>query len=177
MARARRARSVHDVLRRSEDPPIRLLPVAAGAPAERAADDRPPIAVLVAERHAFLRDALVALLRHEPGLAVTPCRGWAEVKEAVARSAPDVVLLHRRLTEGTDGDTVAALRALAPDAAILLTGMQYGAQFRPSALRDGASGYLPLDSRPEELLAAIHAAAERTPRPRTTSPFCDAASA
>jgi DNA-binding NarL/FixJ family response regulator len=41
--------------------------------------------------------------------------------------------------------------------------MQHGAQFSPSAVRAGASGYLALDSRPEDFLAAIDVAVGRTP--------------
>ena len=129
------------------------------------------IAVLVAEPHAGLREALVSLLRQEPDLDVASARQWSEVTHAIRRRPPDVVLLHRRLM-GDDERAIATIRSMSPGTAVVLTGMQNSAQFSPSALRWGACGYLPLDSRPEEFLAAIDAAAGRPPGGRVPPDIC-----
>jgi hypothetical protein len=121
------------------------------------------IAVLVAEPHAGLREALVSLLRQEPDLDVASARQWSEVTHAIRRRPPDV---------GDDERAIATIRSMSAGTAVVLTGMQNSAQFSPSALRWGASGYLPLDSRPEEFLAAIDAAAGRPPGGRVPPDIC-----
>ena len=122
--------------------------------------------VLVAEPHAGLREALVGLLHHEQHVAVTSCRSWAELVHEVVERAPAVVLMHRRLMGVGDHHAIATLRALAPRTTVLVAGMQADAQFAPEALRAGASGYVPLDSPPEEIIAAIGTAAGRAPAVR-----------
>src|SRR5918911_2297892 len=155
MARGRRGRSLRSV---SESPYIAPIGIAADdgprlVPIEPAAPAPGRVAVLIAEPHTGLRDALVTLLRQEPGLDVASCRQWSELAHAIRRRPPDVVLLHRRLM-GDDEHAIATIRSMSPRTAVLLTGMQHGGQFSPSALRAGASGYLALDSRPEDFLAA-----------------------
>ena len=72
------------------------------------------IRVLVVDDHPVLRAGLEAVLRAEPGFAcVSVAADGAEMTRAIERTAPDVVVLDRRLGD-EDGLTLcAALRAYA----------------------------------------------------------------
>jgi triosephosphate isomerase len=141
MARSRPRRSLENVADRVPIQPLTLVPAGAVEPRVVAIEPVAPapgrIAVLVCEPHAALREALVALLRQEPDLDVDSARQWSEVTHAIRRRPPNVVLLHRRLM-GEDERAIATIRSMSPGTAVVLTGMQHGAQFSPSALRWGA---------------------------------------
>lgn len=121
-----------------------------------------PVRLLVCDDHAVVRAGLLALLGSAGDIEVVGAAGSGE--EAVALAAklePQVVLMDLQLGEGIDG--VEATRRIAgrPGAPYVLVLTTYDTDADINrAIAAGATGYLLKAERPEELFAAIHAAAE-----------------
>lgn len=127
----------------------------------------PPVRLLVCDDHIVVRAGLLALLGSAPDIEVVGEAGTGE--EAIALAAkltPDVVLMDLQLGEGMDGVeatrhiTAASATSVTPRPHILvLTTYDTDADIT-RAIEAGATGYLLKAERPEELFAAIHAAAQ-----------------
>ncbi|GAA5010754.1 response regulator [Streptomyces hyderabadensis] len=131
-----------------------------------------PVRILVCDDHVVVRAGLLALLDSAPGIEVVGEAGTGEEALALAaRLAPDVVLMDLQLGAGIDG--VETTRRLTADTGTTGTGTT-GTGRAPHvlvlttydtdaditrAIEAGATGYLLKAERPEELFAAIHAAA------------------
>ncbi|MFI5854729.1 response regulator [Streptomyces parvulus] len=132
---------------------------AAGAPA--------PVRILVCDDHVVVRAGLLALLDSAPGIEVAGEAGTGEEALALAaRLKPDVVLMDLQLGEGIDGVETTRRLTSAPAAGpggpphvLVLTTYDTDADIT-RAIEAGATGYLLKAERPEELFAAIHAAAQ-----------------
>lgn len=124
---------------------------------------QPSVRLLVCDDHIVVRAGLLALLGSAPDIEVVGEAGTGE--EAIALAAkltPDVVLMDLQLGEGMDG--VEATRRITSVAApaphvLVLTTYDTDADIT-RAIEAGATGYLLKAERPEELFAAIHAAAQ-----------------
>ncbi|WP_282797264.1 response regulator [Streptomyces sp. CC224B] len=141
-------------------------PGAPGNPQAPGTPDAPaaPARLLVCDDHAVVRAGLLALLGSAPGIEVCGEAGSGE--EAVALAAklrPDVVLMDLQLGPGMDGveatRRIAAAAAGGPPHVLVLTTYDTDADVT-RAVEAGATGYLLKAERPEELFAAIHAAAQ-----------------
>ncbi|MGW0799207.1 response regulator [Streptomyces sp. NPDC002692] len=122
-----------------------------------------PVRVLLCDDHAVVRAGLLALLDSAPGVEVVGEAGTGE--EALALSAklrPDVVLMDLQLGDGIDGvETTRRLAAAPGEGPRVLVLTTYDTDADVSrAIGAGATGYLLKAERPEELFAAIHAAAQ-----------------
>ncbi|GHG53370.1 DNA-binding response regulator [Streptomyces griseocarneus] len=126
-----------------------------------------PVRLLLCDDHVVVRAGLLALLASEPGIEVVGETGSGEEAVALAgRLRPDVVLMDLQLGPATGAaggiDGVEATRRItaAPGApyVLVLTTYDTDADVR-RAVEAGATGYLLKAERPEELFAAIHAAA------------------
>ncbi|MGW5787753.1 response regulator [Streptomyces sp. NPDC003757] len=127
-----------------------------------------PVRILVCDDHVVVRAGLLALLDSAPGIEVVGEAGTGEEALALtARLTPDVVLMDLQLGAGIDGvETTRRLTTGAGGRAphvLVLTTYDTDADIT-RAIEAGATGYLLKAERPEELFAAIHAAA----RGRTT---------
>ncbi|MEV5607873.1 response regulator transcription factor [Streptomyces sp. NPDC052225] len=151
--------------------------------------DKTPTTILLCDDHVVVRAGLLALLDSAPDIEVVGEAGTGE--EAVALAAklnPDVVLMDLQLGDGIDGvETTRRLTSADPGGSphvLVLTTYDTDADIT-RAIEAGATGYLLKAERPEELFAAIHAAAQgrttlsapvasrvmanmRTPRPTLT---------
>lgn len=119
------------------------------------------IRVILADDHPVVRAGLRAMLEADAGLdivgeAVTP----AAAVELAERLAPDVVLMDLQFgTAETGADATRCIRRH-PDAPAVLVLTNYDTDGDIlAAVEAGASGYLLKDTPPDELVAAIHAAA------------------
>ena len=121
------------------------------------------IRVAVVDDEALVRRGLTVLLRLEPDIDVVgEAENGQDALRLVRREHPDVVLMDIRMP-GTDG--LSATRALAADPqtaatkVIVLTTFDIDEHVF-AAVRAGASGFLPKDTAPEDLLNAIRVVAD-----------------
>ncbi|MGW4870500.1 response regulator [Streptomyces chartreusis] len=125
--------------------------------------DRAPVRILVCDDHAVVRAGLLALLDSAPDIEVVGEAGTGEEALALAaKLTPDVVLMDLQLGEGIDGVETTRRLASSPGArthVLVLTTYDTDADIT-RAIEAGATGYLLKAERPDELFAAIHAAAE-----------------
>ena len=119
------------------------------------------VRVLIADDHPIMRTGLQALFETEPSITVVGAVGTPEqaVAEA-ARLRPDVVLMDLQFTgEFRGADATRSIRALPdPPAVLILTNYDTDRDII-TAIEGGAAGYLLKDTSPDDLLAAIAAAA------------------
>ncbi|MFI1399495.1 response regulator [Streptomyces sp. NPDC020681] len=125
------------------------------------------VRILLCDDHAVVRAGLLALLGSEPDIEVVGEAGSGEEAAAMAaKLLPDVVLMDLQLGAGIDG--VEATRRIVAAAAaddpadvhvLVLTTYDTDADIT-RAIEAGATGYLLKAERPEELFAAIRAAAQ-----------------
>ncbi|MGF0173709.1 response regulator [Streptomyces sp. Marseille-Q5077] len=129
--------------------------------------DRAAVRILVCDDHAVVRAGLLALLDSAPDIEVIGEAGTGEEALALAaKLAPDVVLMDLQLGEGIDGVETTRRLTSTPGASsphvLVLTTYDTDADIT-RAIEAGATGYLLKAERPDELFAAIHAAAEGRP--------------
>jgi DNA-binding NarL/FixJ family response regulator len=118
------------------------------------------IRVLVVDDHPVVRSGLVALLAVEPDLQVVgEAADGAEALAAVKTTAPHVVLMDLRMP-GMDGaDATARIVGDHPGTRVLVLTTFDTDDDILRAVEAGASGYLLKDTRRDELVEAIRAAA------------------
>ncbi|MET9903375.1 response regulator transcription factor [Streptomyces sp. NPDC006446] len=127
-----------------------------------ATDASRPVRILLCDDHAVVRAGLRALLGSAPDIEVVGEAGTGE--EALALSTkltPDVVLMDLQLGDGIDGVETTRWLTTAPGEGphvLVLTTYDTDADIT-RAIEAGATGYLLKAERPEELFAAIQAAA------------------
>jgi DNA-binding NarL/FixJ family response regulator len=118
------------------------------------------VRVVVAEDQALVRAGLVTILSTDPGIeVVAQAADGVEALGQVRSHRPDVALLDVRMPH-RDGIAVTrevVAEGLPTRVLILTTFGQDEVVFE--ALQAGAQGFLLKDSRPEDLLAAVHAVA------------------
>jgi two-component system response regulator NreC len=119
------------------------------------------IRVLIVDDHALLRAGLRSRLEREPGIAVVGEADTAERAAILTRKLqPDLILLDLLLPRKGGYDVIADLRAVAPEAKILVVSSQASPSSVRRALSAGAAGYLPKRASDRELLIAIRAVAD-----------------
>ncbi|WP_431045436.1 response regulator [Streptomyces sp. P1-3] len=121
-----------------------------------------PVRILLCDDHAVVRAGLRALLGSAPGIEVVGEAGHGE--EAVTMAAvlrPDVVLMDLQLGAGINGiEATRRIAAAGPGTPHVLVLTTYDTDADITrAIEAGATGYLLKAERPEELFAAIRAAA------------------
>ncbi|MET8172685.1 response regulator transcription factor [Streptomyces clavifer] len=119
-----------------------------------------PVRILLCDDHTVVRAGLLALIGSEPDIEVVGEAGSGEEAVALtARLRPDVVLMDLQLGPGIDG--VEATRRIAGQDVHVLVLTTYDTDADITrAIEAGATGYLLKAERPEELFAAIRAAAQ-----------------
>ncbi|GII94940.1 response regulator [Sinosporangium siamense] len=114
------------------------------------------IEVLLVDDHVLVRAGLRMLLDTEPGL--TAVGEAADGEDAVRQShalRPHVVLMDLHMP-GVDGvEATKRITAELPDTKVLVLSTFDLEEYVVSALRAGASGFLPKDASPEELVEGI----------------------
>ncbi|WP_029067999.1 response regulator [Jonesia quinghaiensis] len=119
------------------------------------------IRVVIADDHPVVRTGLRAMLASDPDLMIVGEAATPDEAVALATElSPDIVLMDLQFgTDQTGADATRRIRALAsPPAVLVLTNYDTDNDIL-SAVEAGANGYLLKDAPPEELTAAIRAAA------------------
>jgi len=119
------------------------------------------IRIVIADDHPVVRAGLRALLDAEDDLAVVGEAATPDAATAMAeQTAPELVLMDLQFGQETTGaDATRRIRSLdAPPYVLVLTNYDSDGDIL-GAVEAGASGYLLKDAPPEELVAAVRAAA------------------
>ncbi|MGJ6979716.1 response regulator transcription factor [Aestuariimicrobium soli] len=118
-----------------------------------------PVRVLLVDDHPVVRQGLTALLEGEPDLTVVSQA--ATLDEAVAaleQTEPDVVVTDLRLGESSGDGVDLAARIAGRVPVLVLTTYDHDRDI-VRAVEAGAAGYLLKDALPDEIIAAVRAAA------------------
>jgi NarL family two-component system response regulator LiaR len=115
------------------------------------------IRILIVDDHPVVRHGLNVLLGTNPELeVVAEASNGNEAVAAVARHAPDVVLMDLMMPEMDGVEAIRRILDNHPETRILVL-TSYGADRKLfPALDAGATGFLLKDSTPEQLVRAIH---------------------
>lgn len=116
------------------------------------------IRVMLADDHPVVLEGMAAIVAREPDMDVVGLAPDGEQAVALFRQQrPDVVLMDLRMPKLDGVAAVAAIRAEAADARIIILTTFDGDEDIYRALRAGAQGYLLKDVVPDDLLNGIRA--------------------
>ena len=117
------------------------------------------IKVMVADDHALVRAGFCRLIDAEPDMRVVGDVGDGRAAVALARSAaPDVALLDIRMPTMDGIEATRSIVGSTTTRVVILTVFDLD-DYVYAALRAGATGFLLKDAPPEQMLAAVRAAA------------------
>jgi two-component system nitrate/nitrite response regulator NarL len=118
------------------------------------------VRIVLVDDHTLFRSGIRMLLERERGFDVVGEAGDAsEGIKAVARLAPDVVLLDLNMPGMSGAEAAGILADEAPDVRVLMLTVSEEAEDLFAALRAGACGYLLKNIEADALVAAIRSAA------------------
>jgi DNA-binding NarL/FixJ family response regulator len=118
------------------------------------------VRVIVAEDQTLVRAGLVTMLTTDPEIEVVGEAGDGEHALALAdRCRPDIALVDVRMPVLDGIETTRRLAERRPEVRVLVLTTFGDDDVVLEALRAGAAGFLLKDTRPEDLLAAVHAVA------------------
>jgi DNA-binding NarL/FixJ family response regulator len=119
--------------------------------------DTRPISVVFADDHEVIREGLVALYSSNPELRVVgQCSDGVSALEMIQSLRPDVAIIDLEMPKLHGLELIRQLRHLRHPTKLVVLSMSRDEQTASEALRAGADGYLPKDSPPRHVLAAIH---------------------
>jgi DNA-binding NarL/FixJ family response regulator len=118
------------------------------------------VRLLIVDDHDMFADSLRVALSAEPDLTVVgTAPTLAQARSMVVSTAPDVVLLDHRLPDGLGVDSIAALKALRPDARIVVLTAVAEDSMLVTATEAGCAGFILKTSPLDELVTAVRTAA------------------
>ncbi len=115
------------------------------------------IQIVLVEDDSVIRDSFQFLLNEEEGYAVTGA--FANAEEAIKSIAsldPDVVLLDIQLPGISGLQALPKIKALVPDAAVIILSVNEHQDTVFEALAKGAAGYLTKNTPPQKILEAVN---------------------
>ena len=114
------------------------------------------IRVAIVDDHAIVRAGLRQYLSDQVDLKVTgEAANGREALDLVRKGDVDVLLLDLSMPDQGGVDTLAAIKARAPDLPVLILSGFPEEHYATTLLRQGASGYLNKECDPEEIVKAI----------------------
>lgn len=117
---------------------------------------RPAIRVLIAEDHTVVRDGLVAIINQEREMQIVADTGdGRRAVELWRKHRPDVTLMDLRMPQMEGVAAIYEIRAIEPNARIIVLTTFDGDEDIYRAMRAGAKSYLLKDVRREELFQCI----------------------
>ncbi len=120
-----------------------------------------PIRVLIVDDHEVMAASLARVLDDEPDLVcVGLASTLAQTRARVQSTAPDVLVLDRRLPDGDGVDAIKDLRTLRPSMNVLVLTGSSSDDVLVRALEAGAAGFLSKTRSLAEVTSAVRAAAQ-----------------
>jgi two-component system, NarL family, invasion response regulator UvrY len=114
------------------------------------------IQVLVADDHAIVRRGLKQIVADTNGIVVAgEASNGDELMRLVQERPWDVLILDISMPGRSGIELLKDVKLRQPDLPILMLSIHSEAEFATRSLRSGASGYLPKETAPEELISAI----------------------
>lgn len=118
--------------------------------------ERKLIRVLCTDDHRIVREGLALIINQQSDLEVVASAGSGEEAiELFLRHRPDITLMDLQLGALNGVETIRRIRALAPEARIIVLTMYQGDEDIYRALDAGAAAYVLKDSLSEDLLCVI----------------------
>jgi two-component system nitrate/nitrite response regulator NarL len=115
-----------------------------------------PIHLLLVDGHIAFRELLALRLAQEPDfLVIAEASSLAEIRQVLSRVAVDVALVDLALSDGSGMALIRDLRALNPEARVLVVTASEDRHEHALAFAAGASGVLSKSARAAEIIAAI----------------------
>ena len=111
--------------------------------------------ILIVDDHPIVRAGLRRLLMAEPEIEVREAASGREALRALREQRHELVILDLNLPDIGGLEVLARLKAIDPDARVLILSMHDDETHVTRALRAGAAGYVTKNAPPEELLEAI----------------------
>jgi two-component system NarL family response regulator len=116
----------------------------------------PPIRVLIAEDHTVVRDGLVSIINQQADMRIVGEAGNGRLAVDLWRKhRPDVTLVDLRMPELDGVNAIYEIRAIEPNARIIVLTTYDGDEDIYRGMRAGAKSYLLKDVRREELFQCI----------------------
>jgi two-component system NarL family response regulator len=123
---------------------------------DRQKGPRPAIRVLIAEDHTVVRDGLVSIINQQADMRIVGEAGnGRQVVDLWRQHRPDVTLMDLRMPKMEGVDAIYAIRAIAPNARIIVLTTFDGDEDIYRGMRAGAKSYLLKDVQREELFRCI----------------------
>src|SRR5262245_26246283 len=114
------------------------------------------IRILIADDHPILRAGLKTLLAECEDMTVSGEASSGDETVRMVRSGEhDIVLLDITLPDMNGVDALKLIKRHRPDLSVLILSMHPEEQYAVNLLRAGASGYVPKEAAPEQLVTAI----------------------
>ena len=114
------------------------------------------IRVLIVDDHPAMRRGLREIVSDSPDMEVIAEAGnAAQALEQVRKIKPDVVLMDITMPGRSGLEALADIRIEQPELPVLICSIHAENEYALRALRGGAAGYIPKDSDPDELVAAL----------------------
>lgn len=118
------------------------------------------IRVLIVDDHAVVRQGLRFLLERQPEISVVgECDDGERAVALAADLLPEVILLDLLMPRMDGIAAIRQIKRLTPATQIIILTSYHDDDFIFSAIKSGALSYLLKDSSPQELIAAVRAAA------------------
>jgi two-component system, NarL family, invasion response regulator UvrY len=118
------------------------------------------VKILIVDDHPIVRAGLRRLLTAEAGFEVRDAASGREALSVFSEQQPTLVILDLNLPGIGGLEVLARLKAVSPNARVLVLSMHDDETHVTRALRAGAAGYVTKNAPPEELLEAIGRVAE-----------------
>jgi DNA-binding NarL/FixJ family response regulator len=120
-----------------------------------------PISLLIADDHPLILAGLASLIKAiDEFTLLGQARNGREALDCYTRLRPDVVLIDLNMPEMNGVEAIEAIRALNPEAAIVILTTYQSEEDVYRGLRAGARGYLLKDSGFDQLIACIRTVAQ-----------------
>lgn len=112
--------------------------------------------ILIADDHAVVRAGLKQFLEDDPGIkGVGEAATGRETLDQLRSAKWDLVILDINMPDRSGLDVLRHIQSSHPEVRVLVMSAFPERQYAVNVLKAGASGYLPKDSPPEDLLKAV----------------------